>query len=184
MRNVAAAESTKQPARIERDPVAPSIGSRGRRPRAVSPPDLDVIADQAPWIPPGQYEAVGGTAKKFTMLRGAIKIRVEWRVLVPDPTQPDGVRHVMLPRFYNVHAVPGGRFRAGSSSHYTRDWALVAGRQSSRADRSPPNVFEGVLCLVEVRTVDHDANQRALPAAAHYSRIAQLIEVRAGGRRA
>jgi hypothetical protein len=50
-------------------------------------------------------------------------------------------------------------------------------------DRLSPRIFERVLCAVEVVTVIRDAHQRPLPLGARYSRVARIVERKAGGSR-
>ena len=143
-------------------------------------PDVDVVADGPPLIPPGRYEAVGGRASTFRV-HHVLKLRVEWVVLVPDETGQNYVRPVNLPRYYNVRPAPEGRVRAGRHSSYVREWVLVTGRRVGRHDRLSPGSFEGVLCEVEVAVVTHDARQQPLPEPARYSKVARVIQRKAGG---
>src|SRR5437762_6125905 len=87
--------------------------NEGPTERAV--PDLDVVAEELPLIPPGRYEAVGGKASVFR-IHGTSKLRFEFTVLVPDENDANGIKRVRLYRYYNVRPCPGGRLRAGAHS--------------------------------------------------------------------
>jgi hypothetical protein len=130
-------------------------------------------------IPAGRYQAVGVEAATFPAFRGW-KVRVAWEVLLPDEHADYGHRRVRLHRYYNVRR-KGTRVIPAEYGHYLREWMLVAGRRPTRGDRVAPRAFIGVLCLVEVRVVVGDAEQRALPDCARYSIVARLLERLAGG---
>jgi hypothetical protein len=140
----------------------------------------EVFGAEVHLIDAGFYDAVGGKATVFA-LRGALKLRVDWTVLVSAPEAPDGVRHVVLARYYNVRKTTDGRLRPGRHSDYAREWVLVTGRRIARGDRLSPRVFQRVLCQVEVATVIEDARQRPIPEHARYSKIARIVQVKAGG---
>lgn len=142
---------------------------------------VEVVSDDVPLLPAGPYEAVGGKARPFSAFK-AEKLCIEWTVVVPVESQPGGTRRVVLPRYYNVRRGVGGRFHAAKHGAYRREWIAVTGRRPSRNDRLSPQVFTGVMALVEVRTVSKDREQRRLPAGAHYSVIARVVEILAGGR--
>jgi len=136
--------------------------------------DIEIIGTEIPLVPPGRYDAIGGRAKQF-VAHGALKLCVEWRVEL----RPGA--YVTLPRFYNVKSAPGGRFRAGPHTDYSREWTLVARRRVSRRERLSARVFKGALCAIEVATVTRDHRQRPLSQHAQYSRVAKIVEHKAGG---
>src|SRR5437867_5898258 len=93
-------------------------------------PDIDVFSVEAPLVPPGRYDAIGGKASKFSA-HGALKLSIQW-TLIADANGRLLEERVVLPRFYNVRHAPGGRFRVGRHSDYAREWSAVAGRRVSR----------------------------------------------------
>jgi hypothetical protein len=143
--------------------------------------DEGVFVEQAPLFPAGKYGAFGGRARRFRV-HGTYKLRVEWIVRVPDDQAADGHRLVHLYRYYNVRLDRHGRVTAGAHSDYYREWVLVARRRPTRGGLSP-SVFNGALCEVEVTTVTLDRHQRPLPEHAQYSKVARIVEHKAGGGR-
>jgi hypothetical protein len=145
------------------------------------PVDPEIIAtDEAPLIPPGRYEAIGGRAFDRGIFRTR-KLYVPFTVIVPNPSATWGTVHVRLWRHYNVRTSPDSRITTGPMSDLYREWVTVMGRKPARRDRLSRDAFKGVLCLVEVRTVMRDFRQQDLAAPAHYSVISRVIERRAGG---
>lgn len=152
-------------------------GQRGRR----APSDeIDLLDGDAPLIPEGPYEAIGGPGTLYPAFRGR-KLRVDWNVLVPDAAHPDGRRRVILHRHYNVGKGPQGRFTVRVHSRLAREWTIATGRRMSRRQSFSRNAFQGVLCRVVVRTVTEDRNQRALAPEVQYSVIDRIEARLAGG---
>ena len=150
--------------------------------RAADLPDLDVRLAGTIYelIAPGDYDAVGVGWRKMYVFK-TDKLAVEYEVLVPDATVDLGLRRVRLARFYNVRPGPERRVLAAGRGDYLREWAIVTGRRPLRRDRLSPRIFIGALVRVEVVTVTVDGRQRPLMDVVQYSRIARIIERRAGG---
>lgn len=140
---------------------------------------VEFVGDGAPLIEAGIYEGVAGRAR-LVFVFGVHKLVVPFTVIVRDADEPDGCRHVIIARYYNVSR-HGRRICVSTHGDYAREWALIAGRRIGRRDRPHVHAFEGAFCRVEVRTVTKDREQRRLPEHARYSRVARVLELLAGG---
>jgi hypothetical protein len=147
--------------------------------------DADIVvvgAEPRPLIPPGIYEAVC-VDYKLHWLGKVPKLVLVFEVLVDDAKSEYGRRRIRLGHFCNVQALGGGRFRAPRNGLYAREWMLVANRRITRQDRLSPSIFVRVLVSVEVVTVERDREHRPLPHHARYSKVARILEHKAGGGR-
>lgn len=128
-------------------------------------------------VPNGEYNArvVGNDVR--TYFRGKPTLALWWRLLEP------GYMHIVLPRFY---AVPGpstpkprknGYYRAvGRASNLARDLAaMLQERPRVLHGPFPMHRVENHVYRVLVETVTHDREQRELPLAAQYSKVARVI---------
>jgi hypothetical protein len=148
----------------------------------------DVVFDAEeplPFIPPGQYQAVGRAVKnefypQWEAKRGGggHKVKVEWDVFVPDADFEMGFRPVRLFRQYNV-GKKNGRYIAPRSGDLLREWALVTRRRPR--GRCSVRVFVGMACLVEVVTVEKNAKGRARVGEGRYSKVGAVLQHLAGG---
>lgn len=138
-----------------------------------------VFGEDAPFIPPGRYRAVGGKSRVYPCFR-SWKVGVQW-VIFPDPANPGIEEPVTLERHYNVTKVKG-RLRAPGRGDLRRDCVMVLGRKPSRHHQLSPRMFESVMAIVDVRTVERDRVQRDLHEANRYSVIGRVVEILAGGR--
>lgn len=150
--------------------------------RVASIGDLDVVLGrEAPWIPPGDYDAIGTGCWRRLGIFATHKLAVGFTVFPCGIDRPE--ERVTLWRYYNVR-FSDRRLIAGPHGDYAREWQRVAGRKAWRRDRMSADVFRQVMVRVTVGTVSIDHRHKSLDPTAQYSVIRRIIELRAGGPRA
>jgi hypothetical protein len=93
---------------------------RPRRPAATAREIEVLCAEDRPLIPPGRYQALGAEAR-IVWAFGRHTLAVVFHVQVSSESET-GRSRVPLFRYYPVRLISRGRFRAGASSDYVRDW--------------------------------------------------------------
>ena len=88
---------------------------------------------------------------------------------------------VRLPRFYNIDRIigrpqEGGRFSVSRNRDFPRELLTLFHHSSSRRDRYPMSLFNGVTIEARVVTVSK-ARKKLIPEPLRYSKIAELIRV-------
>jgi len=145
----------------------------------VSNHDFMVDDDLPPKIPPGEYAVQMKTFKTAMMFVKAPKLIIDF-VIVAQCEHFE----LVLPKYYNVkrligHPQEGGRFKAGATGDFARDYFHLLKMGDRRLDRLPMSAMEGVTFLAKVSTVKR-ARDRDIPEALQYSKIDRLIKVLEG----
>lgn len=138
--------------------------------------DFSVDDDLPPRIPPGEYAVQMKTFKTAMMFGKAPKLIIDF--VIVEQCDYFGL---VLPKYYNVKRLigrpqEGGRFKAGATGDFARDYFDLMQMSYRRLDRLPMSVMEGITFLAKVSTVKR-ARDRDIPEALQYSKIERLIKV-------
>ena len=138
--------------------------------------NFSVEDDLPPRIPPREYEVQMKTFKTAMMFGKASKLIMDF--VIVEQCEYFGL---VLQKYYNVKRLigrpqEGGRFKAGATGDFARDYYRLFYIGDHRLDRLPMSLWEGVTLLAKVSTVKR-ARDGDIPAALQYSKIERLIKV-------
>ena len=135
----------------------------------------DYGGDDSPLIPEGNYEMSYLHHTTWMFMGRQPKVVVYFAII-----EPGDHYQVVLPAYYNAIKLIGrrckwGGFKAAKKSYLVRDFCRVLPTQSlPRLDRVPLTKLESIIVRGEVVTVKKDFEQRGIPEAAQYSRVARI----------
>src|SRR5690554_837537 len=131
--------------------------------------------DFIPLIEPGVYSMTLEHWQTAVFFGRSQKVVMWFRVL--EMGQAFGK---VIPRYYNVKRLTtkpkrNGGFAAGRSSDLVREYCLIHNKRPTRLDRVSLCHYQGVIVKGRVDTVSRDSRQSALPEAARYSVVKELV---------
>lgn len=135
-----------------------------------------VYDDFLPLLTPGRYEVCYEFHETVLLFRQP-KLVLWFRVV-----EMGEYFEKVIPRYYNIKRTigkpgRGGRFQAGRSSDFVREYANAFSNRIVRLDRIAMEPFKGALLAARVRTVKKDRKQDDLAASLHYSVVEALLGV-------
>jgi hypothetical protein len=131
--------------------------------------------DDSPLIPEGEYEMAYLYHTTWMFMGRQPKVVVYFAII-----ESGDHFQVVLPAYYNAIKLIGkrgksGEFKVAKKSYLVRDFCRALPKQPlPRLDRIPLTILKSVIVRGAVVTVKKDFEQRDIPEAAQYSRVARI----------